>query len=463
MTANIFRAYDIRGIVDDTVTEVFTYQLGQVLGEQVCQQPRAATAKPQLVVGRDGRLSGGRLAAAFIEGVLSSGCDVLEIGMVPTPVLYFSLFHLQIPHGVMITASHNPANYNGFKIVLNYQAIHGQAIQNLYHALLQARRPVAYQGQRQQQDILTVYQQQLQQLELAPARRLRVVVDCGNGIAGIIAPTLYSELGYEVVPLYCEVDGNFPNHHPDPGDSNNLVALQQAVLAEQADLGLAFDGDGDRLGLVDNQGQIIWADRLLMLLAADMLQRHPASYVLYDVKSTSYLAAFIREHGGQPLMWKTGHSLMKAKMQATGAMLAGEMSGHFFFKERWFGVDDALLAGAKILQILAAAGLPASAVFATLPAAYSTGELSIEVSDADKFTLVQQLIAAASFPEARELILLDGLRVEFAYGWGVVRASNTSPKLIARFEGYTPAALQQIIAVFKQNLLAIRPELRLPF
>jgi phosphomannomutase / phosphoglucomutase len=450
LNKEIFRAYDIRGIVGKTLTTYAVTAIGQALGTKIL-----AAGETQIVVARDGRLSGKMLLDHFIAGVTATGCNVLDLGEVATPLLYFASDYLKIPSAMMLTGSHNPPDYNGLKIILSGKAIYGAAIQAIYTDIAQGDFATG-SGLVTQYNIIDQYINYIA-ASLTIPRKFKIVVDCGNGIAGAIAPQLYQHLGAEVIPLYCTVDGNFPNHHPDPGDPKNLVDLIAAVREHNADLGFAFDGDGDRLGVVDNNGKIIWPDRLLMLFAADILARNKGATIIYDIKSTSSLADLIRQNGGEPLMWQTGHSLIKAKMRDTGALLAGEMSGHIFIKERWFGFDDALYAGARLLEILSNSAALTAEIFASLPEKLSTPELTITVSETTKFAIIQQLIAQANFPGVLELITLDGLRVEFADGWGLVRASNTTPKLILRFEADTAAGLARIQAVFKQQLLAIVP------
>ena len=452
----IFRAYDIRGIVYKTLTKQAVYAIGRAIATQIL-----AAGEKQLIIGRDGRLSGPDLAAQFIAGARATGCDVLDIGQVATPQLYFAIHHLQISSGVMLTGSHNPPDYNGIKIVLSGKAIYGEEILALYNAIIANNFP-AGGGQLSHNNINQSYQDYVA-ANVKLTRPLKIVVDSGNGVCGDCAPLLYRALGCEVVPLYCEVDGTFPNHHPDPGDPNNLQDLIAAVKLHNADLGFAFDGDGDRLGVVDNNGKIIWPDRLMMLFAADVLQRNKGATVIYDIKSSSSLHEVILQHGGNPLMWQTGHSLIKAKMRATNAALAGEMSGHIFFQDRWFGFDDALYAGARLLEIISHSSASASAVFAALPEKISTPELSVAVTEDNKFAIIADLINTAEFVGAQEKITIDGLRVEFSDGWGLVRASNTTPKLILRFEADTLPALQRIQDCFKICLLAVEPTLIFSF
>jgi len=457
VSPEIFRAYDIRGIVDSTLTPAVVREIGRALGTKIQEE-----GDTRVVVGRDGRLSGPLLKEALSEGLKSTGCEVIDVGAVPTPVLYFATHYLNIPAGVMITGSHNPPNYNGLKIMVGGQALYGQGILSLYSLIREGIFPQA-RGKESSENIIEPYMQSVQANIQLP-HRLKIVVDCGNGIAGAVAPKLYKALGCEVIPLFCDVDGHFPNHHPDPGQPKNLEWLIKAVRDTQADMGIAFDGDGDRLGVVDEQGRIIWPDRQLILFAREILVKHPAAKIIFDVKCTRHVAAVIAKLGGEPLMWKTGHSLIKAKMQEIGALLAGEMSGHIFFKDRWFGFDDALYAGARLLEIISMAhpDKPASAIFAELPDSVNTPELLINVTEQSKFESVQKLMALARFQDAK-VSTVDGLRVDFEDGFGLVRPSNTGPNLILRFEGDNSSALQRIQREFRHLLLAVEPQWDLPF
>ena len=452
----IFLAYDIRGIVGETLTRDMIYELGRAIGSEAYDQ-----GQQTVIMARDGRLSSEGLSAALCQGLQDSGRDVLDIGMVPVPVLYFATHFLGSNSGVMLTASHNPANYNGLKIVINGEALSGEAIQQLRQRVATGEL-LQGEGTHQTQDLTPDYIARIIQ-DVQPARSLKVVVDCGNGVAGTLAPLLLKELGCEVIELHCEIDGNFPNHHPDPGKPENLADLIQQVKRRKADLGVAFDGDGDRLGVVDSNGNIIWPDRLLMLFATDVLSRQPGGDIIYDVKSTRSLAGHILSHGGRPLMWKTGHSLMKAKLKETGALLAGEMSGHIFFKERWYGFDDALYACARLLEILSIDMRSSEEVFAELPAHTSTPELIMEMPQGNHHELVKKIINLAHFEKSTKLITIDGLRVEFDNGWGLVRPSNTIPAITFRFEAINKAELNEIQEEFRQLLKKIDPDLDLPF
>lgn len=453
---SIFRAYDIRGVVGDTLTEQIVYELGRAIGSEAYEQ-----GEQTVIIARDGRHSGGAFSEALRTGLMAVGRDVLDIGMVPTPVLYFATHFLGSRTGVMITGSHNPSNYNGLKIVINGTALSGDAIGALKQRIEQGNYQSG-QGSQQEQDLLPDYiDRVLGDVQLS--RPLKLVVDCGNGVAGVVAPALFQALGCEVVPLYCNVDGDFPNHHPDPGKPENLVDLIAAVREHKADLGVAFDGDGDRLGVVDGSGKVIWPDRLLMLLARDVLSRNPGGDVIYDVKSSRHLADEILSYGGRPIMWKTGHSLIKAKMRETGALLAGEMSGHIFIQERWYGFDDGLYSCARLLELLSSEPITVSEVFDSLPESVSTPELNLQFQqEGANFALLERLKGQADFADAK-ITAIDGLRVEFEDGWGLVRPSNTTPSVVFRFEADSEPALERIQQQFRDWLLRVEPGLKLPF
>ncbi len=453
--AEIFRAYDIRGVVGDNITPSLVTHLGRAIGSEARAQGQSS-----IVVGYDGRLSSPELANALVAGLVQTGLQVIQIGQVPTPVLYFATHQLGTGSGVMVTGSHNPAEYNGFKIMLNGDTLAGEAIQKLYKRIV-VQDYTSGQGSSMEQDVSRDYTDAILN-DIAVAAPLRVVVDAGNGVAGELAPMIIEELGCEVIPLYCDIDGNFPNHHPDPGKPENLQALKDAVIQEGADIGIAFDGDGDRLGVVTNEGKIIWPDRLLMLFAKDVVSRNPGADIIFDVKCTRRLNALISEYGGRPIMWKTGHSLIKAKMKETGALLAGEMSGHVFFKERWFGFDDAIYSASRLLEILGLDERPAEEIFAALPEDVSTPEINIPVDEAAKFSLVEALGNNGQFGDGN-ISNIDGVRVDYADGWGLCRASNTTPMLVLRFEASDDAALLRIQEIFKQQLLKVDDNLTIPF
>ncbi|MFC5551570.1 phosphomannomutase/phosphoglucomutase [Massilia aerilata] len=457
LSKTIFKAYDIRGVLDSTLDAGIARKIGQAFGA-------AALAKGEhkVVIGRDGRLSGPSLAQALAEGLREAGVDVIDLGMVATPMVYFATNVLGARSGIMVTGSHNPPDYNGFKMVLAGEAIYGDAIQALYQAIERGDfKPAAAQGAYATHDIKDEYIQRIA-ADVKIARPIKIAVDAGNGVAGAFVGELYRAMGCEVTELFCEVDGHFPNHHPDPAHPENLEDLIAAVKNGDAELGLAFDGDGDRLGVVTKDGQIIFPDRQMMLFAADVLSRNPGAEILYDVKCTRHLGPWIEQHGGRPLMWKTGHSLVKAKLKETGAPLGGEMSGHIFWKERWFGFDDGLYTGARLLEILTREADP-SAVLNALPKASSTPELHLHLQEGENFALIEKLRTDAKFPGADRVVDIDGLRVEYPDGFGLARGSNTTPVVVLRFEGETPEALERIQKEFARVILAARPDAHLPF
>ncbi|RAN75652.1 phosphomannomutase/phosphoglucomutase [Bacillus sp. SRB_336] len=455
---SIFRAYDVRGVVGKSLNKDVAHALGQSIGTLMGEK-----GLREIVVGRDGRLSGPELAGALADGLRAAGIDVIDIGAVPTPVVYYAAYRFNTGCGVAVTGSHNPPDYNGFKIVVGGETLSEGAIQDLYQRIASGALESGGHGGLRQVDVAPDYIEKIVSDVLAE-RRLKLVVDCGNGIPGAIAPQVLEGVGCEVIPLYCDVDGTFPNHHPDPSDPHNLEDLILSVKRTGADLGIAFDGDGDRLGVVTQSGEIIYPDRLLMLFARDVLSRQPGATVIYDVKCTSHLKGQILDAGGSPLMWRTGHSLIKAKMRETGAELAGEMSGHFFFKERWFGFDDGIYAAARLLEILAGdlQGRSPEEIFATLPNSVSTPELKVELDEGEHYRFMDKLRQQANFDEAT-LITIDGLRADWPDGWGLVRASNTTPVLVLRFEADNAAALKRIQQAFRKQLLAVDFKLKLPF
>ncbi|RRJ82541.1 phosphomannomutase/phosphoglucomutase [Aestuariirhabdus litorea] len=456
--ASIFRAYDIRGVVGDTLQSDTVRLLGMALGSEALAQGEST-----LVVGFDGRLSSPEISDTLAQGILKTGCNVINIGMVPTPVLYYATHELDSRSGVMVTGSHNPPDYNGFKIVIGGNTLANEQIQALYHRIVSGDFSHG-QGEFSQVDLRENYIERIRD-DVAIAKPLRVVIDCGNGVAGDIAPRLFEELGCDVVPLFCEVDGNFPNHHPDPGKPANLQDLIARVQAEGADVGIAFDGDGDRVGVVTDQGKIIYPDRLLMMFAKDVVARNPGADIIFDVKCTRRLSSLISGYGGRPVMWKTGHSLIKAKMKETGALLAGEMSGHIFFKERWYGFDDGLYSAARLLEILGVESRSADELFAAFPEGISTPEINIEVTEESKFELVEKLVQMGREGKFGKgsVTDIDGLRIDYPVGWGLVRASNTTPVLVLRFEADSQEALQKLQALFKQQLLTVDSGLNIPF
>ncbi|MBE2210913.1 MAG: phosphomannomutase/phosphoglucomutase [Xanthomonadaceae bacterium] len=453
--AGIFRAYDIRGVVGQTLNTDVAYAIGQAIGTLMHEK-----GLQRIVVGRDGRLSGPELAGALIEGLRSTGRDVIDIGLAPTPLVYFAAAQEEGGSCVAVTGSHNPPDYNGFKIVVGGETLSGETITDLYQRIVGGRLHRATQpGQMETRQMAPDYVLRVAS-DIQLARPLKVVVDAGNGAAGDLGPRVLEAIGAEVIPLFCEIDGTFPNHHPDPSEPHNLEDLRRSVEEHGADIGLAFDGDGDRLGVITPSGANIFPDRLLMLFAADVLDRQPGAVIVYDVKCSGALMPFILRHGGSPLMWKTGHSLIKAKMRETEAELAGEMSGHFFFKERWFGFDDGIYSAARLLEILAARDEDADAVFAEIPEGVSTPELKIPTPDPHAF--IQRFVALGDFEGARATTI-DGLRADWPDGWGLVRASNTTPILVLRFEADDEAALARIQEVFRARLLELDPDLSLPF
>ena len=453
--ASIFKAYDIRGIVDETLTEDASRAIGRAIGSEARRRGVEA-----IVVGRDGRLSGPRLAAALAEGIMAAGVDVIDIGAVPTPVTYFAAEHLGTRSCVSVTGSHNPPQYNGFKMVLAGETLFGPLIQDLRRRLAEGDLESGA-GQLRRADVREAYFTRITS-DVKLSRPMKVAVDCGNGVAGAFAPELIERLGCRVDALFCEVDGTFPNHHPDPSKPENLRNLIARVAASDAELGLAFDGDGDRLGVVTKSGKIIFPDRQMMLFAADVLSRHPGAQILFDVKCSRKLAEVIRAHGGVPLMWKTGHALIKAKLRETGAPLAGEMSGHIFFKDRWYGFDDGLYAAARLLEILSRHENP-SAVLEALPDSIATPELNVKMKEGEPFALIERLQGYSGFTGAREIITIDGVRVEYPDGFGLARASNTTPVVVLRFEADTPEALARIQEDFRRALTSVWPGVELPF
>jgi phosphomannomutase/phosphoglucomutase len=454
--ASIFRAYDIRGVVDQTLTQSAVTRIGRAIGSEALQRGRNT-----VVVGRDGRLSGPELSAALIEGIISTGCDVKDIGCVPTPVLYFATHYLDTQNGVVVTGSHNPPDYNGLKIVIDGETLSGPSIQSLRERIESHNYITADPGSVEVINVVPDYIERIRS-DVTLARPLKVVVDCGNGVAGGVIPQLLGGLGCEVIELFCDVDGTFPNHHPDPSKIENLEDLIDAVAANQADIGLAFDGDGDRLGVVAGDGSVIWPDRVLMLYIIDILERNPGGQIIYDVKCTRHLETIIREHGGEPLMWKTGHSFIKAKIKETGALLAGEMSGHIFINERWYGFDDALYAAARLLEVLGKDDRSSTEVFADLPDSVNTPELNVSMQEGEPPVFINKLLENAHF-EGASISTIDGLRADYEDGWGLVRASNTTPVLVLRFEADDEAALARIMEDFRRVMLQVNPDLSLPF
>lgn len=456
-TEDIFKAYDIRGIVGKGLNKEIIYDIGLALGSEA-----KIKGVKTIVIARDGRTSSPDLVDGLIKGILSTGRDVLDLGMVPTPVLYFVTQHTEGRTGVMLTGSHNPANYNGLKMVMQGETLAMDKIQKLKQRIededyiTEEMGSVEHNTDYVEEYIGTICD------DIHLDKNLKVVVDCGNGVAGQLAPELLRNLGCEVIELFCEVDGTFPNHHPDPSKPENLKDLIAAVASHQADIGLAIDGDGDRLGVIDNNGKIIWPDRQMMLYAKDVLSIKPGAEIIYDVKCSRHLKDQIRKYGGRGVMWKTGHSMMKAKLRETGAALAGEMSGHIFFNDRWFGFDDALYTAARLLEILAGDSHSSSELFAAFPDSVNTPEINIPLAEGENFDFMQTLLAKASFPDA-EVSNIDGLRVDFKDGWGLVRASNTTPSLVVRFEGDDQKVLERIQQQFKKLMVDVKGDIQLPF
>lgn len=455
IAGSIFKAYDIRGVVDKTLTLDAVRQIGQAIATLARER-----GDRQAVVGRDGRLSGPGLLAALAQGLQAGGLDVIELGEVTTPMVYFAVHELQTGTGVMVTGSHNPPEYNGLKMVVGNEAIYGATIQALRQHI-ESGQLAQGTGSYRQENIAQRYLQRIVG-DIQLARPMKLAIDCGNGVPGAYAPALFRALGCEVTELFCEVDGRFPNHHPDPAQLENLQDLMRCLRETDNELGFAFDGDGDRLGVVTKDGQVIFPDRQMMLFARDVLSRQPGAEIIYDVKCSRLLGDDIRRAGGRALMWKTGHSLVKAKLKETGAPLAGEMSGHIFFKERWYGFDDGLYAGARLLEIVSRAP-DANAVLNALPNSAATPELHLHCAEGENHALIERLQREVTFPQAREVVTIDGVRAEYADGFGLARASNTTPVVVLRFEADHAQALARIQQEFKHALLRLKPDAALPF
>ena len=451
-----FKAYDIRGIVPSALNPEFAKDLGRGLAARA-----KAAGVTTMVVGRDGRISSPSLAAALQQGMRDGGINTIDVGEVPTPLVYFAAYTLKTGSGVAVTGSHNPPDYNGFKMMMGGGTLHGDAILALRDEVSAGPAHASTPGTGTSVDILTPYLARVLG-DIKLSRPMKIAIDCGNGVAGAVAPQLFRALGCEVTELFCEVDGTFPNHHPDPADPHNLEDLIRCVQTTDCEIGLAFDGDGDRLGVVTKSGEIIWPDRQLILYARDVLTRCPGETIIYDVKCSRHVAVAIRQAGGVPLMWQTGHSLIKAKLAETGAPLAGEMSGHVFFKERWFGFDDGLYTGCRLLEILSRSANP-SAVLEALPQGVSTPELKLEMAEGEPHALIKRLQTEGAFDGATEVLKIDGLRADYPDGFGLARASNTTPVVVLRFEGDTPEALSRIQDAFRKQLLTLAPNVSLPF
>ncbi len=460
--AEIFRAYDIRGIAGSVLSAAVVREVGRALGTLARERSDAAreTGTPTFAVGRDGRLSGPELGAALMDGLNAAGADVIDIGIVPTPVTYFAAHHLGCRSAVMVTGSHNPGEYNGLKMVVAGDTLSGGEIQGLRRSI-EAGISASGSGTRTQANVLDAYVERIAG-DVNLARPMKIAIDSGNGMGGVVAPRLFRRLGCEVTELFSEVDGNFPNHHPDPSRPENLKDLVEVLKQKDSEIGLAFDGDADRLGVVTKSGKIIFPDRQMMLYAKDVLSRNPGAEIIYDVKCTRLLAPWIERHGGRATIWKTGHSLVKAKLKETGAPLAGEMSGHIFFKERWYGFDDALYCGARLLEILSRGKNP-NQILEELPDAPSTPELNWKLAEGEPQAIMAQLQALKPFPAASRVLTFDGVRAEFEDGFGLARASNTSPVIVLRFEGDTRDAMTRIQEEFRKVLQPLKPEVALPY
>ncbi len=457
ISEEIFRKYDIRGVVGDTLSLEHAYVIGKAIGSLAADR-----GETDMLVARDGRVSSKDLSSTMIRGICESGVNVVDLGLMPTPVMYFGTNFLSARSGVMVTGSHNPPDYNGFKIVIGGNTLSSEDILALHGRIVTGRFSTG-EGSRDQQDISVDYINRISE-DVQLIKPMKVVLDCGHGAASVVARPLFEALGCEVISQYCEVDGNFPAHHPDPGQEENMVELAKAVVDENADLGIAFDGDGDRLGVVDSSGNIIKPDRVLMVLAGDVLLRNPGADVIYDVKSTKMLASHILSSGGRPIMWKSGHSLMKAKMKETGALLGGEFSGHIFFSERWYGFDDALYSAARLLEVVSGDGRSSAEMFAEIPDTINTSELQVSVAEGMQHTIMEKLAGATdkAFPNAK-ITDIDGIRAEYTGAWGLIRASNTTPHLVLRFEADNQEAMDKVQEVFRTVIKAVLPTAEIPF
>ena len=455
LPASIFKAYDIRGIVKTDLTADAVRQIGQAFASESLAQNCKT-----VVIARDGRLSSPELSKALAEGLQSGGCDVINVGMVPTPVLYFATHHLKTGTGIMITGSHNPPEYNGLKMLIGGHSFYGDSIQQLRQRIEDGELNIG-NGSYREENVLPTYVETIVN-DVKLDKPLNIAVDCGNGVAGVVAVELFKKLGCNVTDMFCEVDGNFPNHHPDPSKLENLKDICARIESEQLDLGLAFDGDGDRVGVIDNKTNVIWPDRQMILYAEDVLSRNPGALIIYDIKSSYHLGNAIEKMGGQALMWKTGHSFIKSKMKETGALLAGEMSGHIFFKERWFGFDDGLYSAARMLEILSKKPGTAAEIFGQLPDSFNTPELQIHFTEGEHYKFMETFKEKAQFEDA-DISTIDGMRVNWKKGWGLIRPSNTTPCLVLRFEAEDENTLKDIQEKFREQILNTNNELTLPF
>ena len=451
VNSEIFRAYDIRGIFERELSQDLIYKIGQAVGSQVLDEN-----SKQIYVGRDGRISGKEVSDRFIEGILATGCDVIFIGLVHTPLLYFATFEGVTKNGVMITGSHNPKEYNGFKIVINNSSLKEDDIQNLKLKIEQSDFKVG-SGKLSKESFNETYVKKIS-TKINIKNKLKIVLDCGNGSGGVLGPEILRNYSSELIELFCEVDGNFPNHHPDPSEPKNLSKLIETVKKENADLGIAFDGDGDRLGVIDSEGEMIFPDRYLALMAEDILRKNKSGKIVFDVKCSKQLEQVIRRNNGIPIMTKTGHSFIKSEITRTGAILGGEMSGHIFYNDNWYGFDDGIFASLRLLEILSTQNISTHEVFKKIPKMFSTPEIKISINDAEKFRVVEELKNNFK-PEGYNSILLDGLRLEEEDSWGLIRASNTTPALVLRFEANTEKKLMQIKELFQNALLKIDDKL----
>jgi phosphomannomutase/phosphoglucomutase len=453
---SIFKTYDIRGVVETDLSPQTVELIGQAFGAE-CLSQNSKT----VVIARDGRLSSPALSMALAKGLQASGCDVIDIGMVPTPVLYFATHHFNTGTGVMVTGSHNPPEYNGLKMLMAGKTLYGDDITKL-HAIIAANEFCRGKGDYRAENILDIYRQRIL-ADIKIDKPLNIAVDCGNGVAGVIAAQLFRDMGCTVTELFCDVDGNFPNHHPDPSKLENLVDIRQSIGDNKLDLGLAFDGDGDRVGVIDNKQNVIWPDRQMILYSEDVLSRNPGAQIIYDIKSSYHLGKEIQRMGGEPLMWKTGHSLIKAKMKETGALLAGEMSGHIFFKERWYGFDDGLYSAARMLEILSKKTATAEQVFSALPDSFNTPEIQIMFAEGEHYKFMDKFKNGADFSDAEDISTIDGMRVTWHDGWGLIRPSNTTSCLVLRFEADNETGLKEIQKKFRAQILDTDKTLDLPF
>ena len=455
VNSEIFRAYDIRGIVDEALTEEGIFQIGKAIGSYILSEGRSS-----VLTARDGRISGPRLLNKFQKGVMSSGCNVVDIGEVPTPLLYFSTFKTNISDGVMLTGSHNPKNYNGLKIVIDKRSMTSAKIKKI-KSMIEEESFMDGSGKLTSLDIKEDYLKELQE-KIKINSKMKVCLDCGNGIGGVIAPHAFKLLGLDVIELYSEVNGNFPNHHPDPSDPKNLKDLQKKVLETNSDLGIALDGDGDRVGLIDNKGDIIFPDAYMMLLAEDLLRKKSKGSIVFDVKCSTNLEKIIKNFNGTPIMSRTGHSYIKSKIIETNALLGGEMSGHIFFNDDWYGFDDAIYSALRMIEVLSKNKLTPHEVFNSYPKHFSTPEINLKVPEEVKFKIIDELKTLIN-SSGYILIDIDGIRLENENSWGLVRASNTSPNLVLRFEGKTESDLLEIKNYFKQILSKIEFDFQLDF